>query len=1066
MLLLNTLVAACTGGTSDPVRNHEEKQSEELAAPAATSGPSSTQPTRAALTTQVSGEIEKLAAMDGDGLFTAGETTFLDFKNWENTSISETPAFQSFIHKFQKQAVTGFSGLNKKAYVSFYFNFCDADLTGCRHLRALKSSPYASVFLARLAEGETDFQSRLRLILLSLETSNQIPNESASILLLKDLKTIRADLLMAKKTALLQQIETYVQMIYNNAHSGRLKISDEMLGSSLDLLQTGEDSQLELAGKLYVKNGKDTATIEDRIKSLNATPTSYAKKMDWLEKNAPHFVTQLKVKKIDSDAYFFVLEQILQRNWTSKQAAAFFKGSGLTLETLNERAKIYASNVVAYIIATIQADLFQGFKKEGKDKDNYFYDGTLAIAPRLVEARALVDQFKSLLSLEDILGGVKNSGLRKIIESLPETFHLAVTDTVTLSLLNQGLKLNVDDHAKIPLLGNPWSGYINTAYIFSEFFGGKMQPLIQVLPIAPSRNYFTTNEAFEFAIRTNFFGTEPEAADEALTRFVNMYLQLDVYRPYGDVKIAEMQTRLGLLKKAVDRFRGLNSNMFYRYVNQQCETIDTKGIRGSLDLVELAMSPTLGSRMGLLKSVGETNDETPGSGATGRKTFAIFPANSTDTNSLEWARLDLVPRFEQLLAVSKAVEANTNLRFPKFQKAVAEYKALVAEAYKEQTQQITEFLPCWYKIMNEDRRVTSEIVKYENRFWQWALRPENRNKVQEIFSKDLPPLMKFRSKIENNTAVLYNFDLLIRSRYYLLYGLPFINNPLPPISPEMKIQIVEGAAKTTLYKSSRMTDVTIDENLELTAINITRAAGFKPANAAVFWYQDSYLQTVLFTDLMGVIGTLHRMGPVAKEFLGLDPVYKTTDLFRENLGIFKFLNLSKNEEDALSILGEPQRIRTPRQLEAPFLLEEDGSLIPVTQHLNKAMIAAWTSDFASAALWENPGDNGGLSRPVSLISTLNLGRSYMGYLEERNSSLSHLFKDNLTATKPIAETVHRLITEDITVRRETLDGFKSQQPFTLHMKIGENVILPGQNQFFVDDLKASLDDMQKYVPTP
>lgn len=1053
------VAAACTGGSSDPVRTHESKLDDSQSLKI-----EKNQNSTSFVEAQEKVESLKAFSQSAENSFKkSDEAQYLDFSSWENTAVSGTSEFKTFINNFQKQALANFEKIDKEAYVKFFGLFCNSDFNQCKHLNILKSSPYSSALLAKLAQFQTALDRRFYLTILSFEVGNQIPNEIAAIQFLTDLPAIRSKISESGKTSLLRQVENYTQLIYNNAAAKVLKIPDELLGKAIDLIASGDESQVMLSGKLYASSGKIAKILQDKIEALNNEPTGYAKKINWMKANAPHYISQLKVKNLDYDAYYFVLEQVIQHKWSSKQAAAFFKGANLELSVFNEKANIYALNLVAYVIASVQYTLFQEYKAANdSNKFRYFYSAGTAIGPRLVDARAVADQFKALLTLEDLLGGNANSNLRRIITSLPETFRISISDSVVLSLLNQGMKIGIDLQTNIPIASSKLSENVSLAYIFIKSFYSELEPLFSVMPTVATMNPFSFNESLEFAIRANFFGNEIDDADDALVRLLNLYLQLDIYNPYGYSPPGSLQSRAVVLDRAIRRFKDLPTNTLYNFAVNQCKLMDKVGVSGSMDLSDLKLSPILGQDMPNFRSVtrGTTN-----SAGNSRNNIGIFPADSNNTDALEWARIDMLPRLEQMLEVTKAIEADTSLRFPKFNQAVNKVKADFAYIYQSQVDQMRNFMPCWYKIMLQDRRLTSQVVMYDYLFWQWAAKTENREKFPEVFSKDLTGNVKFRSQFKGGSFTVYNFDLLIRTRYYLLYGLPFLNSPMPPLAPRLKIGITDGLAKKPIYTSSTFADVAIESTIETTARNLVRSSGFKVPDNSVSWFNSSYIQASLFNSLFEVNSFLYRMGPMAKTSLGLENIFAVDELFASSENVFQFLNLSDLERKALNILGETKRVSATTFAtgpEAPYLLSEDGSLAPsYTDQLNKILISKWGSNYSDVLRWESKYDK--MPRPAGLLPYPDMAILFEHHLDESNSQLAHLFRENLKASEGIKKLVANYLNQDSNVREASIKNFKNAKAMEFYLKVDEPLQFPGQNGFLVNDLQEQVDDLRKHT---
>ncbi len=1062
-----SFLSACTGGTSDPVKNHSA---------ATTSNTSAGKTPAVSVSPQLQEEEKRIQNLSLSPDFKRKEEYFLNIKNWDNTAISQTDTFKSFINDFQRDLLQKLNSQPEESELeklsNFYSSFCSPTMTDCRHIKTLKTSPYASQVLTAIAQKTLDVHQKMRLNLLALEVSNQVLNQAAATMLLTEANGYKSALKKDSTPSgntLIQKIDSYLEQLIALSESEIIKIDPEILSNNFDLLNSQEEGRLSLAGNLYVKNYKGENLhdkIQSRLEKLKESPSGYTSKIKWLESRAPQFLSQLKVQKLSPDNAFFAIEQIVQRQWTSRQAAAFIKGADISPEEISNKSKIYASNMVAYTIAAIQSELFASYKKNDvSDKNRYFYEAGSAINNRLVEARMLVDQLRVLVNLEEILTHKPQSELRTLIGNLPETFRLTVTDTVTLALLDRGLKLDVQGRERIPILNSSWSGYKTFNDYFIDMMNGTLEPLIQVTPLPETKSYFNMQDALEFALRTNFFGLKATDGDEALVRIFDFYSQLDVYAPNAPKLKEATQTRLSILNRSLKQVRNLQSNSFFQYSISQCSTIDNGGIRGSFDLLGLEASTTLGKAYWDLKSIGETRtDSINAAGSTSRINYAIFPASTIHADTLEWGRLDFLNRMNQFLIIADAVEANTNLRFPNFKKKVQEIRSLYTELYDRQMDLINQFLPCWYKLVNNERDISAKVLAYDKEFWKWVIRPENRQKAAQIFSRDLPATVKYRSQFSQDTVGIHNFDLLIRARYYLMYGFPDLN--LPALSPGINITMTPDLGKEIKYKNSSLSTVNISSDINEFALNAIRASGYKTNNSSVAWYSGSFIPSAVLNQLLDVSVTLYKMGPMIGQISPKSKLMNVDQLASINEDIFKFINLSEIEMQAVTDLGEKKRFQSFGSIETPFLLAEDGSIIPVNEYLNKLLISGYAGSFGNVAVWEDPKSNMGLTRPRSLIPFNRLAKSLRQFLSDRKGIQSHLFAEQLTSTQLISDSLETIFSKDVAVRELVLAKLKTQPSLQMRLNTDKIDQVSGFNPFLVEDLKNSLEDFRQFIGKP
>jgi hypothetical protein len=255
--------------------------------------------------------------------------------------------------------------------------------------------------------------------------------------------------------------------------------------------------------------------------------------------------------------------------------------------------------------------------------------------------------------------------------------------------------------------------------------------------------------------------------------------------------------------------------------------------------------------------------------------------------------------------------------------------------------------------------------------------------------------------------------------------------------------------------------IQIESNLDNSAMMAVRASGFKTSNSSVGWFGTTYIPTGLFMGLIEVSSTLYRMGHFAKEFLDIKSVYSVDELVKDNTDIIRYLNLTTPEEEALALLGEPRRFKSMGQLDSPFLYDEQGNFLPTTEALTKQLISPWTGTFGNPAIWENPKENMGLSRPTSLIPFNRLAKLHKAYTREKASSLSHLFKENLSSPQLTENLLQRFYTSDIEPREASINALKAIKDMNYHLKLDETVTVPAFNTFLVEDIRSQIVDFRK-----
>lgn len=1061
-----TLLTACSGGTIDAVKKHEG--SKELS-----NAPQTSNATQATTLELSSPEFAQIFA--NASTLTSAKEEYLKLTNWEDKKISASDSFRKFIdvtHKLllQQPIKDRWSELG-----DFYLSFCDANLQNCKFMSTLRSSPYAASVVVDASTQQSDINKKYRLILLAFEVNNSVFSDKNAQAFLGDIKVYRKTLIEANNKHLLSKIDGVIQLLLTRVQSGKLKTDSEEWITSLSLVDSLDQNFNFLGGKhLTQKSGDKIIAKADLVEEIQKTQkleSSYTFKLNWLKQQMPKLIAQFNIIDVDLDPRFFIVEQLMMDRWSVKQAVAFYQGAGLQLDSFPEIIKAYMMTQIIYILGVSQNELVKFVKESDRRDVLYFFDDAKAkLRPSSVFARSLSQRVYKLVdfALQIDRESHATKEISQVKDNFDKSLRVSLTIPLTFAIFDIGNRFGISPLARIPITKYFVGGMLPYETLLIKFFRGQLLPLLDYTLDMSESNPFETSEGIEFALRSGLLESLGTTADEAMNRFIDLYLQTNVYEQYDVRSSYTYPSKIRLIQNEIEELDQIQKQASFRYQISSCESLknpETSG-RRSVQLTEMIRSPSIGSQVFKFFSTGKSDTQTTAATSKLEMTELSYnPLVWLRIDALETLRLDILPIMETFKSLVRVVEKNgvsmkssktkleqTSAVFKKFATSFINYFRLTMD--------------CWQLMIDYERAIAAKAVQYEFAYWKWAYQRSRQGLPYKLnFDQELPEGIEYRAKIGKSHLISYHFDLFIRTRNYITKGIPELN--LPPIEPKLDIYFNEGLKSKELYKDSPMNSIPLPSNdsAEEFAKAAVKSTGFNTSDKGIDWFRSITIPMDLMETQIHGLAMFYRISPYLKQTLDIDNFYTSAEAIKDHLNIIKFVDLKPYDVGALKLLGRnslyPLHMRDSLVVVGIYpkwIVDLENKPIPTLDLFLKQIPGRWMGSYGRKDLYENPLNDQRIVRPPNLLPFTEQGINLYYYLNDSKAGKNHLFADRVNASKETISYYKRLFKEDL----ENLSHFTkavTTAPMTrilVDINVGDMTI-PPYTPVFVENIDANIN---------
>ncbi|MCB0363447.1 MAG: hypothetical protein KDD35_12025, partial [Bdellovibrionales bacterium] len=264
---------------------------------------------------------------------------------------------------------------------------------------------------------------------------------------------------------------------------------------------------------------------------------------------------------------------------------------------------------------------------------------------------------------------------------------------------------------------------LDSRNLMGPLFRGEQEPLFNYSKDMIKSNGFEMLYSFDFALRTHLFsvtGIDPDV-------FV-----AQVVRRFSGPNLNLVRDSLDLMKQR------LRSSQDYKNFIKLCKTSEKStslATPHSIDLMELKYSPYFGNLI-LLSTVGVGDRGEmiiPGSGGLGKKALGFNYFDSTYSEAIEVARVDLASSLRlgramkssyvsYLKEVFQLSDQEILSRTKNTEKVLNELSSLREEILNETKMRYKESGPCFYQSLVKDAKIQSEVLKAEQAYLRQVYR--------------------------------------------------------------------------------------------------------------------------------------------------------------------------------------------------------------------------------------------------------------------------------------------------------------------------------------------------------
>lgn len=1033
ILLIGQFALTACGGKMAPRQSHEEAQS-------TTSSIRPNDPEKAA-TPEVA-EIHELNKTAQAGTFLASaKQKYLDIKNWKDAKVSQNEDFFRFINEVHKQQLQLPTDQRWAELKEFYLSLCGSDLKGCELLRTLKTSPYAAVLLGEIASTETNLDHKYRLLLMAFDVSNQQPPQKNVEYFLADIQKYMAMLEKSGKTDLTSQLNGTISIILSAFQEGRIQLQNVEWIATLPLLTSKDLNLNALAGTQFLagktdKNFRGTP-LEKQAQEIMERASGHIKRMAWLNQNFPQIVQLLKLQTPEQDAYFFIVDQIMSSRWTAKQGASFFAGAKLEVQPLDKVVFNYLMSEIGYVMGSIQYRLKENQDKTDKrDLVMFFEDGKRSLFDLVSQSKLIPENARRLSELASLVtkDAALSDKIDKFSANYEHTAKIAFTFPSSLALFDMGLRMGIEPNTKAVFSKYNANGAFNFSNTLQNFLRGSLIPLMDFSEDLSESNIFSMTEAMDFAVQSGIFETLGTTGDEAMARFLDSYMQSDMSE---STNYTAGKLRIATIRKSVLELAEIEKNSKYQDILHMCKSMKTGDkAEKTVGLNDFLLSPVLGNALSEFKA---HTMETLDSGGTTFIKRGFFPFETNRVEYLEWLRLDILPRLSAFSAVLDSSGKANKGGLPKFQERLQFYRDLVKQSVQRVTGYYRRTNDCWFNMMEKEIEATGKFIVYEKAFWKWAL--EQRKAGQDpfaMFKQDLPKSIKYRGSFDGDKALLYSWDIIIRARYFMMYGIPALG--LPPIIQNYQVILNDSIQYASAYRESKVISISTDLNADefaTKAIQGSELQSLVPSAGydEIKWYKrDYYADASRDTVYLQGVATLFRLSATIKTELGDIgiPLYSEKDFVQDHQRLMSFSGIMPNQMQAMKILG----IRSTRYEDPRFLLDKADQYRPYMDYALNLVAAPILSFYANA---ENAGDKGVASTPTQLVPAPVRAKTLYYYMLDRQEQRTHAFTNLVKTPDIVFGKFAKVYQEDTAALLRLASVVREQKPVRINMEVNKSI---------------------------
>ncbi len=1055
LFLFLFLIVGC-GGTSSPVKVHEGSKESVQPTPNI-SGASSDMSKNAAAAT-----FAKLTTL------ATAKSEYFKLSNWEDAQIATSDEFRAFIDRNHQELLKLSANERWPELAEFYLSLCDQNFENCKFQNTLRSSAYSSSLMVEVSTLQSDINKKYKLILMAFDLNNAVFSDKTAKTFLADIKMYRKSLVEDNNKRLLSKVDGLIQILLTRVQSGQLTTDTQDWVTSLSLLESLDHNHNYLGGKnLTVLEGDKIVAKDDLIEQIARTQkltSSYTNKMAWMTENMPKLLEQFSIKPLELDPQFFIIEQLMTDQWSVKQAEAFFRGAGLKFDSFPDVVQSYMKTQIVYLLGVSQSEL-RNFLKESDKRDVIFFfdDAKAKLSKSALFARSLSQRIHKLVDFANQIDreSKATTEISKIKENFDKSLKVSLTIPLTFAIFDIGNRLGVSPLARIPITKYHLGGQMPYETLLIKFFRGQIVPLLDYTIDMNESNAFEISEGIEFALRSGILENLNTTADEAMARFIDLYLQTNVYEQYLSPSYV-YPSKLTVLQKEITELEQIKNESNFRYVMATCQGMkQAGGIRRIIQLTDMVKSPSVGPQAFKFFSSGTSDTlSTTNKNRTVRTDLSYNPIAWLRMDALEHLRLDILPSMEMFTTLVNVVEKNgipmkvSKIKLDHAKGIFKKFVTLFVDFYKSTTS-------CFQKLVQHERNIGSKAVEYEYAYWKWAFERHRQGLPYKLnFESNLPEGVEYRSKFSTSHMTSFNFDLAIRARIYFTKGLPELG--LPPIDPKLEVIFNEGLKKKDIYEQSPMNSVPLPNPsptaADTFATDAVRSTGFNNRTNGIDWFNAGFVPLdLLETNIYG-LAMFYRIAPYLKQSLDIDINYTTKELIQDHLDIVNFVNLKSNEIPALKMLGRNSLYPLYLRYSQNWILDAENKPVPIMDILLKQVPGRWMGSYGRKDIYENPNNDMRIVRPPNLVPFTEQGINLYYFLNEQKLGKHHLFQNLVSASSDVVQHYNRLFKDDSENLMKLTRDVRSTPSVTvtIDLKVGP-VELKGYSPVFIENIEANIE---------